>query len=211
MRKVVLVGLALAVGCGGNSFTAAVGTESCGASSGGAIDAGGDGSASEAGAASIGGVNGAGASGRAGHGGHAGSAGRAGGGGIGGQSGTSAGGAGSGNAGSGNAGSGGGGVGPTCSQLYSRANAQLVAARGCDKSLNAQQCTGSVATTCGCEVPVEKNESAETKAYLATVNEIHQKMCQQICPLVACVPVSGPECNVPSGSGTVGECIDTTP
>ena len=89
---------------------------------------------------------------------------------------------------------------------------QLDEATVCDTAAKSQQCTGTVTTTCGCEAPVEKSDSTETKAYLSTLAQIKQKNCRQNCPLIACVPVTNPQCTVPSGSSsTVGACANGLP
>ena len=178
-------------GASGTAEGGAGGTTSSGGSSGGIGHGGHAGSTGQAGSVGTAGVVGSG--------GHAGMSG----GGLGGGAGLG----GMGGPGGGAASGGSGGVGgaPTCSDLLARANKQLDAARLCDTASKAPQCTGTVATTCGCEVPVEKSDSVDTKAYLATVAQIGQNNCMQKCPLVACAPATNAQCNAPSGT-TIGTC-----
>jgi hypothetical protein len=204
MRKLIFHVLAfgLAAGCG-NAFTAA-GTTAGGGSSSAGASGGASGGASEGDSA---GAAGATDSESGGNGGSAGSTGQAG-------SIATGGGAGSdGHAGTNAGGSGGSaGGGPTCAELFSRAKVQLDEASVCDTAAKVQQCTGTVTTTCGCEAPVEKNDSTATKAYLSTLAEISQKNCHQNCPLIACVPVTNPKCSVPVGStSAIGTCTSGLP
>jgi hypothetical protein len=184
------------------------GEDAGGASSGGSDTGGGDG---EAGHSSSGGsIDQGGTSGSAGHAeggnaGHAegGSAGHAAGG-------TNAGGtAGAGTAGSVSSGgaSAGGGNEPTCAQLLSQAATELTAARACNLAANAEQCTGAVETVCNCEVPVEKNGSAASDAYEATLKEIRAKHCSQVCPAIACLPVTRAQCRATTPESTKGSCV----
>ncbi len=96
---------------------------------------------------------------------------------------------------------------PTCKDLYAKAATQLEAARACNVAKNAEQCTGTVKTTCNCEVPVESEGSAETQAYEATLKQINQKKCSQVCAAIACSPVNHAQCRANSASTVVGTCV----
>jgi len=82
----------------------------------------------------------------------------------------------------------------SCSELLRQANDQLDAARACSMSANARQCTGAVMNTCNCQVSVQRSDSPETKAYLATLKQIKAKDCVTVCTAIACKPVSDGEC-----------------
>lgn len=113
--------------------------------------------------------------------------------------------AGSGGSSAGSAGAGGGQ--PTCQDLIAQAASQLEAARACNLARNVEQCTGKVKTTCNCEVPVENQNSAETQAYEATLKQINQKKCVQICPAIACTPVNRAQCRASNVGSSAGTCI----
>ena len=115
-------------------------------------------------------------------------------------------GAGSGGAGSGGAAGGGGGE-LTCTKLFAQATKQLEAAQTCSLAANAMQCTGEVNNLCGCEVPVQRDNSAETQAYLATLKQIEKQKCTQVCPAIACFPVSFARCKANSPGSTGGTCV----
>ena len=121
--------------------------------------------------------------------------------------GTSSGGSGGSSAGAGGSNSAGTGAGgnPSCQDLMALAESQLAAARACDNSHNAMQCTGKVNTTCGCQVPVESNDSDETKAYLATLKRFQDKPCIIACTELACLPISHAQCQSQGQSG--GMCV----
>jgi hypothetical protein len=106
--------------------------------------------------------------------------------------------------------SGGAAGNPTCPDLIATAQQQLDAARVCNSSGNAEQCTGSVSATCGCMVPVESDDSPETKAYLATLALIQAKHCIQVCPAIACV-VGHAECKSQGGSSSACVAAPLTP
>jgi len=125
----------------------------------------------------------------------AGGAGRGGGGGSGGTAGH----------GGGQAGSGGKSEEPSCDDLLKQANAQLEDAQACSLAASALQCTGTVKNTCNCEVPVRRDDSTETKAYLATLKKIDAKNCKAVCTAQACKLVTDAECKA-SGSGSTGVC-----
>jgi len=175
----------------------------------GNVGLGGEAAGGDSGGSNTGGTG----KGEAGYSGSGGSAGHAEGGGAGhaeGGAGTG-GAAGAGTAGSaanGGAGAGAGGSGgdPTCSQLLAEATTELAAARVCTFAANAEQCTGTVKTVCNCEVPVE-GDSATTKAYEATLKQINDKHCTQVCPAIACLAVSHAQCSVSTPGTTQGTCV----
>ena len=176
------------------------GQDAAGNGSGGAQSAGAaPGGSTSSGGASLGGAtNAGGAAGRtsgAGSGGSAASAGQAGGKG--------------GSANGGSAGSAGSNQDPSCSELTKRASQQLEAARVCNLDQEALQCTGKVTTQCGCQVPVQRTESAETKAYLKTLKEIEDKHCIIACTAIACMAASNAQCKA-SGSSAMGTCVATS-
>jgi hypothetical protein len=105
----------------------------------------------------------------------------------------------------GSAGSGGTNQEPSCSDLLKQASEQLDAARACNLAANSLQCTGTVKNTCNCQVPVQRSESAETKAYLNTLKKLDEKNCVAVCTAQACKLVSDAECKT-SGSGSTGVC-----
>ena len=96
---------------------------------------------------------------------------------------------------------------PTCKDLYAKASTQLEAARACNVAKNVEQCTGTVKTTCNCEVPVESEGSAETQAYEATLKQINQKKCTQVCPAIVCLQVTHAQCRANSADTVVGTCV----
>jgi len=164
----------------------------------GGVGAAGDGSAGEEEAGrSGGGASSAGASsgGRGGVSGASGAAGRGGAGGSGAAAGH----------GGAQAGSGGKSDEPTCDDLFAQANQQLEAAQACSLSASSLQCIDTVKTICNCEVPVRRSDSAETKAYLATLRKIDTKNCKTVCTAQACKLVTDAECRA-SGSGSTGVC-----
>ena len=138
MRKMTPLFVLILAACGGQRFTA----DSTAGTGGAEVPAGGSAGMGNAGAGDAG--DGAGGSG----------------GGNGGLSGGDSGGS-SGSIGSAGSGTGGAGA-PTCPQLFSRAKSELDAASVCDDSAKAQQCTGTVTNTCGCKVPIEKNEPSRS-------------------------------------------------
>ncbi|MEP7052614.1 MAG: hypothetical protein ABJB12_19760 [Pseudomonadota bacterium] len=106
-----------------------------------------------------------------------------------------------------------GGAEPTCNELLAEATTELAAARACNIARNVTQCTGKVKTTCNCEVPVENQDSPETQAYEATLKQINEQKCVQVCPAIACVAANHAQCLV-SGAytnlgayGTAGTCV----
>lgn len=136
-----------------------------------------------------------------------GSSGRAGassGGGSGGRPGTGGSGA---TAGHGGRSSGAGGTNDTttCDDLHKLAEEQLDAARACNVAMSAPQCTTTVQNTCDCPVPVRREDSAETKAYLATMKKVKDKNCSWFCTKQACQQVTDADCKS-SGSGSMGVC-----
>jgi hypothetical protein len=177
------------------------GSNSAGSDNGGAGEAGHSGSGEQAG---TGGSSGHAEGGSSGHA-EGGSAGHAAGGAAG--SGV-AGGAGSGSGGQGSAG---GGNEPTCAELFTQAATELTAARACNVGANAEQCTGKVDTTCNCQVPVEKDDSPATKAYLATLKQLQSKHCSQVCPAIACTPVFNTQCRASSAGSKQGTCVASFP
>jgi hypothetical protein len=73
-----------------------------------------------------------------------------------------------GSAGSGVSGSAGSGGGASdCDVAVMQAEAALREARACNPNSGGVLCTGSVQDLCGCTVPVDKQDSEETRAYLA--------------------------------------------
>jgi hypothetical protein len=208
--------LLLSIGCGGSvhkqvySSDAGAGgaeTDSAGASSEGGSTAGAPGNAGSGDAGDIGAAGSAGSEESAGEGG------------IGGGGGVSVGGSATGgNSSSAGGGDSGGGTSvagssgaASCPSLYAEAAAQLQAARSCDTSLAATQCTGvgTVKTTCGCPVAVDSSSSVETTAYLATLAKIAEQKCTQTCPPIDCIPVTSAQCNVTDG--TTGTCGSAPP
>jgi len=204
-------------GAGGPSGTAGSsshgGNGSAGSSAGGNSNGGANngGSGGMSAGASSGGANNAGASnGGSGGASNGGSSGASGGAGAS-NGGTSNGGTSNGGTSNGGTSNGGGGGAPTCQDLLTTAADQLDAARACDNSGNVVQCTGEVNTTCGCEVPVESNDSAETKAYLATLAQIQEQHCVQACPALACVVAAHAQCKSQGGSGSMCVAAPLTP
>jgi len=183
------------VGGGGSS---AAGAPATGGSDGSV--SGGGGAAGNGSGASAGRAEGGAAGSSAGGAGASGAAGQA-------HAGTDAGGS-SGQPGSGGSSGSGGSGGASCTELLALAKTQLAAAQGCDAAANAQQCSGSVSNLCGCAVPVQRDDSPETKAYLATRKEMTKNHCSQICPAVACMLFTNAQCSAP-GSSTVGTCSAT--
>jgi hypothetical protein len=114
--------------------------------------------------------------------------------------------AGSGGTSAGIGGDGGAGGTPSCQELTALLESQLNAARACDDSHNALQCTGKVTTTCGCQTPVESSDSAETKAYLATLKRFQDKHCVIACTALVCLPFQRAQCKA-QGSAGGGVCI----
>jgi len=155
---------------------------------------------SSSGAAGTSGESGAGNGGTLATGGASGGDGGAGGGGALGGSGGSAGNA-------GNAGTAGAiPTDPACPGLFAQARTQLEQASTCDPTLSSGQCTGSVPPTCGCPVAVNSATSAESVAYLATLQAIKDKSCVQSCTPIFCnVPATG-QC-VKQIGGTSGVCL----
>lgn len=186
---------------GGSSSAGQGGSSVAGASNGGTSGSGHAGA--NTGGSSGSGHGGAGGAPHAGAGGGAGGAAAAGAG-SGGSAGASAG---SGGTAGGNAGSGGD---PSCAQLFNQAEKQLEAARGCNIAMNVEQCTGKVNSTCGCPVPVQRSDSAATKAYQATLKQIDKKNCAPQCAALACYPLVNAQCKVPGGS-TAGLCTAANP
>lgn len=123
----------------------------------------------------------------------------------GGRGGAGGGGATGGRAGAPSAGAGGSNQELSCSELLKLANQQLEAARACNLAANSLQCTGTVMNTCNCEVSVQRAESPETKAYLATLKQLKAKDCTTVCTAIACRQINDGECKS-SGSGSMGMC-----
>ncbi len=76
----------------------------------------------------------------------------------------------------------------------------------CIEAADAIQCTGKVKTPCNCEVPVQRNASSETKAYLNTLKQIEDKDCVQVCTAIACPSLSNAQCRT-SGNSNMGTCV----
>jgi hypothetical protein len=174
-------------------------------SAGGAVVAGGT---SEAGADN-GGSTAAGAA-NAGSGGtaQAGAAGASAGSSNGGSAGATGGAANGGSAGSfGAAGAGGSGGNLTCNELFAQASKQLQAAQACSLAADSVQCTGKVQNPCNCQVPVQRSDSAETKAYQETLKQLDKQHCVQVCSAIACLPVAFATCKPQSVGSTVGMCV----
>lgn len=163
-------------------------------SSGGDSASGGDGAGGQSSAGAPSGGNSSG--GRAGASNAGGAAGRAGSGGSG---------ATAGSAHAGSPGAAGSNGDPTCDDLHQQAVEQLEAARACNLALSSLQCTTTVKDTCDCPVPVRREDSTETKAYLATMKKVTAKGCTWACTQQACEAVTDAECKS-SGSGTMGVC-----
>ncbi len=182
----------------GGSDMPAGGAATAGANTGGAAQAGASAAGASSGGAAQGGASSAGAAGAAQAGtSNAGSGGAA----QGGAGGAPQGGA----AGSSAGGSAGGGE-LSCSELLAQASKQLEAARACNNAVDAEQCTGQVKSTCNCDVPVERANSTETNAYLATLKQIEKKKCVQVCPALACLPANHAVCQPTSVGSATGKC-----
>ena len=196
-------GSSSSAGSNGSAGTSSTGGSNAagGHANGGNTSVGGNGNAGNGDTGGSGNAGGMGGSNSAGAGGNAGTS----------SAGTSSGGAGGSSAGAGGsntAGTGGGGGNPSCQDLMALAESQLAAARACDNSHNAMQCTGKVNTTCGCQVPVESNDSDETKAYLATLKRFQDKPCVIACTALACLPIQHAQCQSQGQSG--GMCVAVT-
>jgi hypothetical protein len=105
----------------------------------------------------------------------------------------------------GSAGAGGSKDDPSCDDLIKQANQQLEAARACSLAASSIQCNDTVKNLCNCEVAVRRDDSTETKAYLATLKKIDDKKCTTICTAQACKLVTIAQCKS-SGSGTTAVC-----
>jgi hypothetical protein len=110
--------------------------------------------------------------------------------------------------GNGSAGAGGTNQGQSCNELIKLAGEQLEAARTCRMDADALQCTGKVMNLCNCQVPVQRSESAETRAFQRTLKLIEDKDCAVACPAVVCTSVSNAQCRG-SGSSVTGTCVAT--
>lgn len=165
-------------------------------SSGGSVATGGngDGGRNDAGGPSGGSNSG----GRAGANGGGGTGGRVG---TGGSSGT----AGHGGAQAGSAGAGGSKDDPSCDDLLKQANQQLEAARECNLAASSIQCNDTVKSPCNCDVAVRRDDSTETKAYLATLKKLDDKNCTPICTAQLCKLVTIAQCKS-TGTGTMAVC-----
>ncbi|MET0792821.1 MAG: hypothetical protein ABW061_14975 [Polyangiaceae bacterium] len=100
----------------------------------------------------------------------------------------------------------GGSGGDTCQTLFAKASKQLAAAQVCSNAADSLQCTGTVKNPCKCEVPVNRQDSDETKAYQATLDELNQKKCVQVCTAIACLPVAHAQCVSSNSTGSTGTC-----
>lgn len=94
----------------------------------------------------------------------------------------------------------------TCQTLFAKANQQLAAAQVCNLAADAMQCTGTVKNLCKCEVPVNREESAESKAYQATLAQLDNKKCSQVCAAIACFPATHATCRANTFGSTAGTC-----
>jgi len=86
---------------------------------------------------------------------------------------------------------------------------QLEAARVCNPVADALQCTGKVTNRCNCQIPVQRLDSPETKAYLDTLKQLDAKNCMPTCT-ATCAPLMNATCNPSSssaGPGPTGTCI----
>jgi hypothetical protein len=210
---VLLVGSAMAVGCGGASGTdfdsgdasagepAGGGGGTGGASQGGSDQGGSGGATSGSGGSSQGGQGGSTSTGGSPTGGSP-----TGGSPTGGSGGTDAtGGTGTGGTGlggtSGRAGNGGQG-GTDCDLAIQRAQAALNSAQVCNPLAGGMVCTGSVEDLCGCTVPVNDQNSEATKYYLE-LREPAVK-CGVPCLAIPCLEPTTPMCGIAGGvSGIV--------
>jgi len=97
----------------------------------------------------------------------------------------------------------------SCSELIKQGTRQLEAARVCNIAVDAVQCTGKVTNRCNCQVPVQRLDSPETKAYLETLKQLDAKNCMTTCTGV-CSRMTNAECR-PSlssiGSAASGSCV----
>jgi hypothetical protein len=178
---------------GGNPGTAGTVSVAGSTSSAGNVGSGGDGSTGVSGSA---GAPGGGTS----SGGRAGSNGS---GGAGGRTGSAGSGATAGRAGS--AGTGGSIEDLSCNELHELAKQQLEDARACNLAASSLQCNATVQDTCDCLVPVRREDSAETKAYLATMKKVKDSDCSWFCTKAVCPQVTDAECKT-SGSASKGVC-----
>jgi hypothetical protein len=103
--------------------------------------------------------------------------------------------------------SGGSGGSETCQTLLAKAGKQLAAAQACNYAADAQQCIGTVHNLCNCEVAVNRKDSAETKAYEATLAQLEKKSCVQACTAVACQPATRSTCQASALGSVTGTCV----
>jgi hypothetical protein len=108
----------------------------------------------------------------------------------------------------GSAGTGGASQNLSCSELIKLAGQQLDAARACNLNADALQCTDKVTNLCDCQVPVQRSDSPETKAYLKTQKLLDDKDCIVACAAILCSSVNGAQCRA-SASTTMGTCVAT--
>jgi len=107
------------------------------------------------------------------------------------------------------AGHAGGGSNSICNELLEQASTQLEAARVCYVAADAPQCTSKVTSPCGCQVPVRRSDSTETKAYLKTLKLLEDQDCAVACAAIACPSVSDARCKASDG-GSKGVCMATS-
>jgi hypothetical protein len=89
------------------------------------------------------------------------------------------------------------------------AQSELETARACDNGRNALQCTGQVASVCGCQTSVETNDSAATTAYLDTLKRFQDKHCVIACSALACLPSQRGVCQS-QGPSVGGSCVSVS-
>lgn len=111
----------------------------------------------------------------------------------------------------GNSGAGGSGGATSCDELMALAGTQLADAQACNVATDALPCTGKVSNLCGCEIPVHRPDSAETQAYLATLQRLKKMKCAAVCLDIACFPVGLAVCRPTATGSVVGTCVATQP
>ncbi len=100
-----------------------------------------------------------------------------------------------------------GGESETCQSLFAKASKQLAAAQVCNLAMDSQSCAATVPNLCNCEVPVHSEDSAETKAYRATLDQLDKKKCIQVCTALACLPATHAVCKASAPGSAAGTCV----
>ena len=94
----------------------------------------------------------------------------------------------------------------TCQTLFAKASKQLAAAQVCNLAADSLQCTGTVKNPCQCQVPVNRQGSAETNAYEMTIEQLDKNKCVQLCSALACLPATHGVCKASTIGSTAGTC-----